>query len=377
MSNPTSMIQIQSAAQNDEVLDVRIVDTDMPTLRDSDVLVRVEAAPINPSDLGLLFGPADMDNAQYSSDSGSPSIKAPIPSHLMSGIEGRIGENLPVGNEGAGIVVSAGESEEAQALIGKVVGFSGGGAYSEYKAVRANQCIAMPDGTSPAQSASCFVNPMTVLGFVGTMRREGHSAIVHTAAASNLGQMLQKVAIEESFDLVNIVRSKEQEDILRNIGATFVCNSSSETFLSELTEALVTTGATLGFDATGGGRLASDILACMERAAVSQDASFSRYGSTVHKQVYIYGGLDRNVTTLNRSFGMAWGIGGWLLTPYIQIAGAEELQKMRERVSSSITTTFASSYTREVSLTEALSKAAVDEYRKQATGQKFLINPSL
>jgi len=377
MSNPTSMIQIQSAAQNDEVLDVRIVDTDMPTLRDSDVLVRVEAAPINPSDLGLLFGPADMDNAQYSSDSGSPSIKAPIPSHLMSGIEGRIGQNLPVGNEGAGIVVSAGESEEAQALIGKVVGFSGGGAYSEYKAVRANQCIAMPDGTSPAQSASCFVNPMTVLGFVGTMRREGHSAIVHTAAASNLGQMLQKVAIEESFDLVNIVRSKEQEDILRNIGATFVCNSSSETFLSELTEALVTTGATLGFDATGGGRLASDILACMERAAVSQDASFSRYGSTVHKQVYIYGGLDRNVTTLNRSFGMAWGIGGWLLTPYIQIAGAEELQKMRERVSSSITTTFASSYTREVSLTEALSKAAVDEYRKQATGQKFLINPSL
>ena len=377
MSNPTSMIQIQSAAQNDEVLDVRIVDTGMPTLRDSDVLVRVEAAPINPSDLGLLFGPADMDNAQYSSDSGSPSIKAPIPSHLMSGIEGRIGQNLPVGNEGAGIVVSAGESEEAQALIGKVVGFSGGGAYSEYKAVRANQCIAMPDGTSPAQSASCFVNPMTVLGFVGTMRREGHSAIVHTAAASNLGQMLQKVAIEESFDLVNIVRSKEQEDILRNIGATFVCNSSSETFLSELTEALVTTGATLGFDATGGGRLASDILACMERAAVSQDASFSRYGSTVHKQVYIYGGLDRNVTTLNRSFGMAWGIGGWLLTPYIQIAGAEELQKMRERVSSSITTTFASSYTREVSLTEALSKAAVDEYRKQATGQKFLINPSL
>jgi len=377
MSNPTSMIQIQSAAQNDEVLDVRIVDTGMPTLRDSDVLVRIEAAPINPSDLGLLFGPADMDNAQYSSDPGSPSIKAPIPSHLMSGIEGRIGENLPVGNEGAGIVVSAGESEEAQALIGKVVGFSGGGAYSEYKAVRANQCIAMPDGTSPAQSASCFVNPMTVLGFVGTMRREGHSAIVHTAAASNLGQMLQKVAIEESFDLVNIVRSKEQEDILRNIGATFVCNSSSETFLSELTEALVTTGATLGFDATGGGRLASDILACMERAAVSQDASFSRYGSTVHKQVYIYGGLDRNVTTLNRSFGMAWGIGGWLLTPYIQIAGAEELQKMRERVSSSITTTFASSYTREVSLTEALSKAAVDEYRKQATGQKFLINPSL
>lgn len=377
MNNPTSMRQVQSTTQNDEVLDVRIVDADMPTLRDSDVLVRIEAAPINPSDLGLLFGPADMDSAQYSSDPATPSINAPIPSHLMSGIEGRIDQSLPVGNEGAGIVISAGQSEEAQALIGKVVGFSGGGTYSEYKAVRATQCIPMPEGTSPAQSASCFVNPMTVLGFVGTMRREGHTAMVHTAAASNLGQMLQKVAIEESFNLVNIVRSKEQEDILRNIGATFVCNSSSENFLSELTEALVTTGATLGFDATGGGRLTSDILACMERAAVSQDAAFSRYGSTVHKQVYIYGGLDRNVTTLNRSFGMAWGIGGWLLTPYIQIAGTEELQKMRERVSSSITTTFASAYTREVSLTDALSKAAVDEYRKQATGQKFLINPSL
>jgi NADPH2:quinone reductase len=376
-NNPTEMRQIQSTVRENEMLELRIATTDVPTPRDSDVLVRIEAAPINPSDLGALFGPADMDKASYSGSAASPSIQAPIPLHLMAGIEGRIGQSLPVGNEGGGTVVAAGSSELAQSLIGKVVGFSGGGSYSEYKAVRAEQCVVMPDGIRPAAAASCFVNPMTVLGFVGTMRREGHSAMVHTAAASNLGQMLQKIALEEDFNLVNIVRTTEQEKILRNIGGRFICNSSLESFKSDLTDALVETGATLGFDATGGGKLTSDILACMERAAVSQEAGFSRYGSTVHKQVYIYGGLDRSVTVLNRSFGMAWGIGGWLLTPYLQIVGAEEAQNMRDRVASSITTTFASSYAKEVSLTEALSQGAVDEYRKQATGQKFLINPSL
>ena len=376
-NNSNEMMQIQSLIREDESLALRIATADVPDLRDSDVLVRIEAAPINPSDLGVLFGPADMEAASYSEDAGSPVVNAPIASHLMPSVEGRIGQSMPVGNEGAGVVVATGDSEEAQKLLGSVVGFAGGGTYSEYKRVRADQCIVVPDGTSPAQSASCFVNPMTVLGFVGTMRREGHSAIVHTAAASNLGQMLQKVALEEEFDLINIVRSSEQEEILRSIGATFICNSSSDTFKSDLTEALIQTGATLGFDATGGGKLTNDILACMERAAISTSPGFSRYGSTVHKQVYIYGGLDRNPTVLNRSYGMAWGIGGWLLTPYLQNAGAEEAQNMRERVAASITTTFASSYVQEVSLSQALAREAVDEYRKQATGQKFLINPSL
>ena len=373
------MMQIQSEARDDKVIEVKIASTDIPVLRESDVLVRIEAAPINPSDLGLLFGPADMDKAQYLEGTEFSSIEAPIPSDLMPGVEGRINQNLSVGNEGAGIVVATGESEAAQGLLGKVVGFAGGGTYSEFKAVRAEHCIVMPEGTSPAQSASCFVNPMTVLGFVGTMRREGHSAMVHTAAASNLGQMLQKVALEENFPLVNIVRSQEQENILRGLGATFVCNSNTDSFHADLTDALIETGATLGFDATGGGSLASEILTCMEQAALAsmKDSAFSRYGSTVHKQMYIYGGLERSSTVLNRSFGMAWGVGGWLLTPYLQIAGSEEVQQMRERVASSITTTFASSYANEVSLQGALSQEAVNEYRKQATGLKYLINPSL
>ena len=378
-SNRTQMMQIQSEARNDKVIEVKIASTDIPVLRESDVLVRIEAAPINPSDLGLLFGPADMDKAQYLEDTEFSSIEAPIPSDLMPGVEGRINQNLSVGNEGAGIVVATGESKAAQELLGKVVGFAGGATYSEYKAVRSQHCIVMPEGTSPAQGASCFVNPMTVLGFVGTMRREGHSAMVHTAAASNLGQMLQKVALEENFPLVNIVRSQEQENILRELGATFVCNSNTDSFHADLTDALIETGATLGFDATGGGSLASEILTCMEQAALAsmKDSAFSRYGSTVHKQMYIYGGLERSSTVLNRSFGMAWGVGGWLLTPYLQIAGSEEVQQMRERVASSITTTFASSYAKEVSLQGALSQEAVNEYRKQATGLKYLINPSL
>ena len=378
-SNRTQMMQIQSEARDDKVIEVKIASTDIPILRESDVLVRIEAAPINPSDLGLLFGPADMDKAQYLEDAEVSSIEAPIPSDLMPGVEGRINQSLSVGNEGAGIVVATGESEAAQGLLGKVVGFAGGGTYSEFKAVRAEHCIVMPEGTSPAQSASCFVNPMTVLGFVGTMRREGHSAMVHTAAASNLGQMLQKVALEENFPLVNIVRSQEQENILRGLGATFVCNSNTDSFHADLTDALIETGATLGFDATGGGSLASEILTCMEQAALAsmKDSAFSRYGSTVHKQMYIYGGLERSSTVLNRSFGMAWGVGGWLLTPYLQIAGSEEVQQMRERVASSFTTTFASSYANEVSLQGALSQEAVNEYRKQATGLKYLINPSL
>ncbi len=378
-SNRTQMMQIQSEARDDKVIEVKIASTDIPELRDSDVLVRIEAAPINPSDLGLLFGPADMDKAQYLEDAEFSSIEAPIPSDLMPVVEGRINQNLPVGNEGAGIVVATGEAVAAQGLLGKVVGFAGGGTYSEFKAIRDEHCIVVPEGTSPAQCASCFVNPMTVLGFVGTMRREGHSAMVHTAAASNLGQMLQKIAIEENFPLVNIVRSQEQEDILRGLGATFVCNSNTDSFHSDLTDALIETGATLGFDATGGGSLASEILTCMEDAALAsiKDTAFSRYGSTVHKQMYIYGGLERSSTVLNRSFGMAWGVGGWLLTPYLQLVGNEEVQQMRERVASSITTTFASSYAKEVSLQGALSQEAVNEYRKQATGLKYLINPSL
>jgi len=280
-----------------------------------------------------------------------------------------------VGNEGAGVVVAAGGSDAAQALMGRTVGLIGGAMYSQYRAIKAQQCLPMPKGTAPAEAASCFVNPLTALGMVETMRLDGHSALVHTAAASNLGQMLCKLCGKDGVPLVNIVRKPEQEEILRGLGAKHVVNSSAPGFMEELIAALKTTGATLAFDAIGGGRLASQILTAME-AALTQGEEFSRYGSSTHKQVYIYGALDRSPTELNRNYGMAWSVGGWLLTPFLQKIGLEGGQRLRQRVADEIKTTFASSYSRVVSLAEALSLEAIRTYGRQATGEKFLIDPN-
>ena len=305
-----------------------------------------------------------------------PIVTASVPDKLMRGMAARVDKSLPVGNEGAGIVVAAGADESAQALIGKTVGMIGGAMYSQYRCIPAKQALLLPDGTTPAEGASCFVNPMTSLAMVETMRLEGHSALVHTAAASNLGQMLQKVCLKDDVPLVNIVRKAEQVELLRGMGASHVCNSSEPTFMKDLTDALVTTGATLAFDAIGGGTLAGQILTCMEAAASASGAAYSPYGSTTHKQVYIYGGLDRSPIVLTRSFGMAWGVGGWLLFPFLQKIGPEASQKLQGRVAAEIKTTFASSYTREVSLAEALTLEAISVYGKQATGEKYLINPN-
>jgi hypothetical protein len=247
--------------------------------------------------------------------------------------------------------------------------------YSEYRCVHVSQTLALPDGVTSEQGAACFVNPLTALGMIGTMRREGHTALVHTAAASNLGQMLNRLCLADSIELVNIVRRDEQAQLLRDQGAVHVCNSSSESFLDDLTDALTATGATIAFDAIGGGRLTSQILTAMERAANARATEYSRYGSSVHKQVYIYGGLDRGPTELNRNFGMTWGVAGWLLTPYMISAGADEVARMRDRVAAEITTTFASGYTARVDLAGALDLAAIAEYGKQATGTKYLITP--
>jgi NADPH2:quinone reductase len=274
------------------------------------------------------------------------------------------------------VVVAAGESEAARALLGKTVGLIGGAMYSQLRVVHASQCLPLREGTTPAQGASCFVNPLTSLGMVETMRSEGHKALVHTAAASNLGQMLVRLCIEDGIDLVNIVRRPEQAALLRGIGAKFVVDSSAPAFMQDLIAAISTTGATLAFDATGGGRLASQILTAMEAAQSANAKEFSRYGSSIHKQVYVYGGLDRSPTELARSFGMAWGVGGWLLTPFLQKIGFEAGQKLRERVAAGIRTTFASHYSKQVSLAEALSLDAIAAYGRQATGEKFLINPS-
>lgn len=367
--------QLRSTVTSEGRLELSLATIEVPDPGPDEVVVRIEASPINPSDLGLLFGPSDMRTAKASGTPEEPAVTADIPSHLLAGVAARLDQSLPVGNEGAGVVVAAGDSEPAQALLGRTVGVIGGAMYSQYRTAKPGQCLAFAEGTEPAECASWFVNPLTALGMVGTMRMEGHTALVHTAAASNLGQMLNKLCIQDGVSLVNVVRRPEQEDLLRGIGAKHVVDSSAETFKADLVAALSETGATLAFDATGGGKLASQILACMEVAQNATAKEYNRYGSTTHKQVYIYGGLDRSTTELNRNFGMAWGIGGWLLTPFLQKIGFEEVEKLRQRVASEIKTTFASGYTKQVSLAEALQLDAIATYGRQATGEKYLITP--
>lgn len=348
-----------------------------------EVLIRVEAAPINPSDMGLLFAGADPSTthpaagdipATGASGHHRAAVAAPLPPAAARASAARTGQPLPAGNEGAGTVIATGPAAESSALQGRVVALAGGGMYAQYKLARAGDCLVMPHGIQPADAASSFVNPLTALGMIETMRAEGHTALVHTAAASNLGQMLQRVCLEDGIPLVNVVRSDAQAAILRDLGAEFVCDSSKEDFMRQLTAAVKQTSATLAFDAIGGGSIASRILTAMELAA-SQGASFSRYGSTVHKQLYIYGGLDRSPTELTRSFGFAWGIGGWLLTPFLLQAGPETLGRLRQRVVDGITTTFASRYTDTVDLEGMLSPETIAVYGRQATGQKYLVQP--
>src|SRR5438046_2479612 len=335
---------------------VRVLDVvPVPEPGPDEVVIRVEAAPLNPSDMGLLFGGADMAAAVASGPAGRPVVTAPIPDAAMRGLAGRVGTPMAVGNEGAGTVVAAGGSAAAQALLGQVVAAAGGGMYSQYRAVNVALCLELPAGATAIEGAASFVNPMTVLGMVETMRMENHSALVHTAAASNLGQMLSRLCIEQQIPLVNIVRKPGQEAMLRAAGAGCVCNSASAGFMAELTGALKATGATLAFDAIGGGRLASQILTGMEAAASAAAGDYSRYGSAVHKQVYIYGSLDRGPTELTRSYGAAWGIGGWLLTPFLQKGGLARAAQLRDQVAAGLRTTVASSYTAQVSLPGALS----------------------
>jgi NADPH:quinone reductase len=373
---PSTARQLRSLVKPEGTLELSLQTVTVPEPDPSQVVVRVEAAPLNPSDLGLLLAGADMSTAAVSGPSDSPVLTATIPAAAMTALTGRLGVSMAVGNEGAGTVIAAGSSDAAQALLGKTVAVAGGAMYSQYRCLDASQCLELPDGTTPADGASSFVNPLTALGMVETMRREGHTALVHTAAASNLGQMLIRLCREDQVPLVNIVRKPQQEEILRSEGAQYVCNSTAATFVADLTEALVATSATLAFDAIGGGKLAGQILRCMEVAATSTAQEYSRYGSTTYKQVYIYGGLDRGPTEFNRNFGMAWGIGGWLLTPFLQKIGPEATHRLQQRVAAGLKTTFASSYTKEVSLAEAIHLDAVSVYAKQSTGEKYLINPT-
>jgi NADPH:quinone reductase-like Zn-dependent oxidoreductase len=369
-------LQLRSLVKKSGELEISLANVPIGEPSADEVVVRVEASPINPSDLGLLVGAADMSTAKASGTKDAPVITAKIPDAAMRSMAGRLDESMPVGNEGAGVVITTGSSDAAKALMGKTVAMIGGAMYAQYRTMRASDCLVLPEGITPAEGASCFVNPLTSLGMVETMRREGHKALVHTAAASNLGQMLNKICLKDGVGLVNIVRSAEQAAILRKIGAKHVVDSTAPTFMEDLTNALAETGATIAFDAIGGGKLAGQILTCMEAAINKAVKLYSRYGSSVHKQVYIYGGLDLRPTELNRVFGMTWGVGGWLLLPFLQKIGPAEGAKLRQRVVAELKTTFASHYTQVVSLQEALQLSHIAVYGKRATGEKYLINPN-
>jgi len=370
----TTGLQLRSLVKASGELELSLARVPVQPPGPGEILVRVEGSPINPSDLGPLLSAAARSQAKASGTAESPVITAPVPPAYMKAIAARVDDSMPVGNEGAGVVVAAGEG--AEGLVGKTVAILGGAMYAQYRTVRAADALLLPDDVTPAEGASCFVNPLTALGMVETMRREGHTALVHTAAASNLGQMLNRLCLKDGVPLVNIVRSAEQAALLKGQGAVHVLDSTSANFAEELTEALVTTGATLAFDAIGGGRLVGPILTAMEVAANRKATEYSRYGSTTYKQAYIYGGLDTRPTELNRGFGMSWGVGGWLLTPFLMKIGADAAQALRQRVASELKTTFASHYTAEISLAEALQPDILAADNRRATGEKYLLNPN-
>ena len=374
-SSSATGLQLRSLVTQDGTLQLSLQHVPTPAPGADEVIVRIEASPINPSDLGLLLGAADAATAKAEGSGDAVILTAAIPPNRMAAMAARVGESMPVGNEGAGTVVQAGESEAAQALLGRTVAILGGAMYAQYRCMRAADCLVLPEGASAADGASCFVNPLTALGMVETMRLEGHTALVHTAAASNLGQMLNRICLADGVALVNIVRSQAQAERLRGQGAAYVCDSAAPDFVADLARAVAETGATLGFDAIGGGTLAGQILTAME-AAANAGAAYSRYGSSVHKQVYIYGALDLRPTELSRNFGMVWGLGGWLLTPFLGRIGADGRQRLRARVAAELKTTFASHYTQEISLQETLHPDILLAYSRRATGEKYLINPN-
>jgi NADPH2:quinone reductase len=370
-------LQLRSMVKSSGELELSLVAVETPAPAADEVIIRVEATPLNPSDLGLLLGPADLSTGKASGTAESPVVTFSIPEAAMRAMQARLDQSMNVGNEGAGTVIAAGESPEAQALLGKTVAMFGGSMYVQYRCAKAAQCIVLPEGISAADGASIFVNPMTAISMVDNMRRDGHTALVHTAAASNLGQMLNRLCQQEGINLVNIVRSPAQVELLRSLGAKYVCDSSAATFNQDLIQALSETGATIAFDAIGGGTLVSQILTCMEVAINQSAKGYSRYGSATHKQVYIYGALDTSPTILKRSFGPAFGVAGWLLPNYLAKAGPEAMPQFQAQVLAGLKTIFACSYVREVSLAEALQLEAIAAYGKPSTGGKYLINPSL
>mgnify|MGYP000328684291 FL=1 len=365
-------LQMQSCVHENATVECALVEITIPDPKPDEVVVAVEAAPINPSDLGLMFGAADLSTVQEVERNGQPALLLDVPAAAMRAMAPRVGHWMGVGNEGSGRVIAAGDGEAAQALLGQRVGMFGGEMYAAYRCLPAAQCIAFPDTISAEQAASCFVNPMTALGFLETRDMESHGAMVHTAAASNLGQMLVRLCQADKIPLVNIVRSEAQVTLLRDMGAEWVLNTQSEQFMPELIKALKATGATVAFDAIGGGRLVNRILTAMEIAA-AQTGPWSRYGSEEVKQAYIYGQLDMSATELTRGYGWVWSVSGWLLTPFMNRAGPDRVARMRKRVVDEIDSTFLSHYSSRLSLQASLSATAVADYGARKTGQKTLL----
>jgi NADPH:quinone reductase-like Zn-dependent oxidoreductase len=360
--------QLTSTLAADGTLTNAIVETTFPDPGGRQVLVKMAAAPINPSDLGLLFASADVERAQFSPGK----VVAQMPEAMTRASAARHGMAMPAGNEGSGTVVATGDDPAAQALMGKRVACVPGAAYAEYAVCDANLCMELPADVTFEQAASSFVNPMTALGFVETMRAEGFTGIVHAAAASNLGQMLVRICAEDGVPLVNIVRSQAQVDLLKGIGAEHVLDMTAPDFMARLIAAIEQTGAMIGFDPIGGGTLAGQLLTAMN-AAAGKGQAFSRYGSSAPKKVCIYGALDTGPTILNRSFGLTWDLAGWLLFPFLTQAGAATAARMRARVMAGLTTTFASHYKARVGLDDMLSPDAVREYNARRTGEKYLV----
>lgn len=370
-------LQLFSTVGSNNTLTLSLSQVDVGSPAADEIVVEIQAAPLNPSDMATLFAAADVTTARSEQQGDSQVTVADIPPAFLSRFATRLDKAMPVGNEAAGKVVTAGESDQAQALLGQTVSFATGGNYAQFRRFNCQQCMPMGKSVSARDAASAFVNPMTALGFFETMRMEGHKALINTAAASNLGQMLNRIGQADGVDVVNVVRKADQKKLLTDMGAKYVVDSSEDGFLNNLTDAISETGATLAFDAIGGGKMADTLLTAMERAAAKDMEFYDHYGSRVHKQLYIYGGLDRlNPTPLSRMYGFAWSMGGWLLTNFLGKVEMATLGKMQKRIATEITTTFKTHYSHEISLQQALEPDVIAGYAKQATGEKYLICPN-
>lgn len=371
---PKTGKELRSLVTEDGALNLSIGDFMIPKPKAHEVVVKIGAASINPSDVAVVLGFPALGVPQIFGTNAEP--KEPqIPAAYLAAYGGRFGMKLPGGNEGGGVVVAAGSDSEH--LMGKTVALFGCNSFAEYRCVPTAACMVMNDGTTAKQAAASCVNPLTVLGMIATMEMEGHTAMINTAAASKLGQMLVKACKDDGIPLVSIVRKPEQVELLKSIGATHVCNSSLPTFEDDLVAAISETGATLAFDAIGGGDMPNQLLTAMEKALLAKATGYSRYGNTTKKQVYIYGGLSMEPTTLRRSYGMFWNVGGWLVTPILQQVGPEKLAQMKQRVADEIGTTFKTEFYKEISLAQLIEPDFITAYAKAESGKKYVVDLTL